>query len=133
MMKGSEYVRANWNSMIQPGLFPPSVLYHSSARWAVKIEISFIQGPDNDVMSFQAHPNTAIPVLAQSIIARMGLMQNQHQVRLTCVQNGEELRTIWSEPFEYTGCEATIASSLWTTPVVTLCTIGGENGNDGRA
>ena len=84
-------------------------------------------------ISFQAHPNTAIPVLAQSIIGRMGLTQNQQQVRLTCVQNGDELRTIWSEPFEYTGGEATIAYSLWTTPVIILCTICDENGNDGRA
>ena len=120
-----EFETANWNSMFQPQLFPPSVLYPSSTKWSVRIEVLQSQGVYQDPMKFFMHPNTTIPELAQDILSRLGLNGIQHRTQLSLTQNGDVI-TAGIEQGHRNSVHNTIASSEWITPIRVLCIVWDE-------
>ena len=126
-----EFETANWNSMFQPQLFPPSVLYPSSPKWTVRIEVLQSQGVYQGPIKFFMHPNTTIPEMAQDILSRLGLDGIQHRTQLSLTQNGDVI-TAGTEQGHRNKIYNTIASSEWITPIRVLCIVWdeGDEGTD---
>ena len=118
-----EFEIANWNSMFKPQLFPPSVLYPSSPKWAVRIEV--LLSPNSSITTLHKHPNTTIPELAQDILSTMGLDAIQHRTQLSLTQNGVVI-TAGNEQGHRDRRNDTIASSEWITPIRVQCIVWDE-------
>jgi hypothetical protein len=115
-----EFEAANWNSMFNPQHFPPSLLYPSSPKWKVRIEILQSHGGNQDPISLSMHPTTTIPEMAREILSTLGLTGQQHRTQLTVNQNGQVISAGMEQGHRATRDDS-IASSEWISPIRVLC------------
>ena len=120
----TEYEVTNWNSMFCPEWFAPTVLQPGSGKWRVKaiIHQSTSEGRSPPVL-INVHPNSILPELAQSILAKMGLKDQSHRVTLMFEENGEVISPEWSLQTEQAGGYSSIGSMLMKTPVDISCIV----------
>ena len=111
-----EYYRSNWNSMIDPCSFPPTILHPSAKGWKVQVKIHNVTERGARPVLIHVHPNTNLLGLAKKVETAMGYSGQGDRPRIQLLPYGRIIRSIRYED-ETDDLSGTIASCVFQTPV----------------
>ena len=117
----AEYRISNWNSMIDPCAFPPTILHPAAKDWDVVIRIHNAADGDAGPVITKAHPKTDLQLLAKKVETLMGYTGRGPCPRIMFLQNGQVIRSRnpGQDSEDYS---MTIASCMLQTPVQIIWT-----------